>query len=109
MLNLAAAPGIPNRSRLAATLGAIALLTGLTAGHASALEGIDLSSPAEATAAGACPQLIQIKYPLRSCVDGQLGQTDANETWDNTRHMPMQSHWIEGDGYFGPELNPVSN
>ena len=111
MLNHAAAVRTRNLSRhFGRLVGALALSSLLlVAGQATALDGIDLSSPAEATAAGECPQLIKIKYPGLACATGQIGQSDANETWDNTRHLQRQSGWTEGDGYFGPELNPVSN
>jgi len=81
---------------------------------ASALEGIVISGPgaaddsmaeASAPAPGACPRLIQIKYPFLRCSRGEIGQSDANETWENSRRLPLQSRWIEGNGYFGPSLN----
>jgi hypothetical protein len=80
---------------------------GLLVGSASALDGIDLSSPAEPTADGECPRLIQIKYPFLSCADGQIGQSDANETWDNSRQIPMMSDWTEGDSVFGPDFSLI--
>lgn len=85
----------------AVAFGAVALL----ATHASALEGIDLSSPSEPAGEGECPRLVQIKYPFLSCVNGQIGQSDANETWENSRQLPQQGRWNEGDGAFGPDQN----
>ena len=82
----------------------IAIASGL-AGAAAALDGIDLSAPMEAPAEGECPQLIQIKYPFLSCANGQIGQSDANETWANSRQLPEQGAWNEGDGAWGPEQN----
>lgn len=69
---------------------------------ASALEGIELNEPA---AEGECPRLIQIKYPFLSCADGQIGQSEENETWENSRQLPQQGSWNEGDGAWGPDRN----
>ena len=77
----------------------------LLATQAGALEGIDLSAPPEPTAEGECPRLVQIKYPFLSCANGQIGQSDANETWENSRQLPRQGRWNEGDGAFGPDQN----
>lgn len=77
----------------------------MLATHASALEGIDLSSPQEPAGEGECSRLVQIKYPFLSCVNGQIGQSDANETWENSRQLPRQGRWNEGDGAFGPDQN----
>jgi hypothetical protein len=108
MLNLAAVvfySGHRARRGLAtAFIGSIFLLAGV-AGSASALEGIDLSSPAVEAAEGECPRLIQIKYPFLSCTSGQIGLADADENWDNSRRIPIQSDWIEGDTVWGPDLN----
>ena len=72
---------------------------------AAALDSIDLSVEAEPTAEGECPRLVQIKYPFLECANGQIGQSDADETWDNSRRIPLGRAFIEGDGYWGPELN----
>jgi hypothetical protein len=81
-----------------------------SAGAAMALDGIDLSQPAEEVADGECPRLVQIKYPFLSCSDGQIGMAEADETWDNSRRIPMMSRWTESDGWWGPDLNdPNSN
>ena len=74
-------------------------------GAAMALDGIDLSQPAEVVAEGECPRLIQIKYPFLTCAHGEIGMSDADETWDNSRRVPLMSEWTEGDGYWGPDLN----
>jgi hypothetical protein len=52
-----------------------------------------------------CPRLIQIKYPFLDCTKGQIGSSSGDETWDNSRHLPIQPSFLEGDGYFGPSLN----
>ena len=77
----------------------------LTASPALALDGIDISEPAEATAPGGCPKLIQIKYPFISCQDDEIGLADGDATWENSRQIPIQSDFIEGNGYWGEELN----
>jgi hypothetical protein len=77
-----------------------------SAGAASALDGIDLSAPVVPPAEGQCPRLVQIKYPFLACPSGEIGQSDADEIWNNSRHLQRQSGWTEGDGYFGPMLNP---
>ena len=81
------------------------LLSFALAGAATALDGIDLSEPLEPVAEGECPRLTQIKYPFLSCATGQIGQSDSDETWENSRRMPMQGKWNEGNGYWGPTLN----
>lgn len=86
-------------------IGFASTLCLLAASGALALDGIDLSEPAEATAAGECPKLIQIKYPFLSCKDGEIGSADGDATWDNSRKIPIQSEFIEGNGYWGPDLN----
>ena len=101
MLNHAAANTLTRTTRLAGLIAAAAML----ASPALALDGIDLSSPAEPTAPGECPRLVQIKYPFLSCPNGQIGQSDADENWDNSRRLPMQSDWNEGDAYWGPSPN----
>jgi hypothetical protein len=72
---------------------------------AAALDSIDLSVEAEPTAEGECPRLVQIKYPFLRCANGQIGQSDADETWDDSRRIPLGSGFIEGDGYWGADLN----
>ena len=84
---------------------AAAALCMLSTGAAFALDGIDLSRPAEAVAEGECPKLIQIKYPFLKCAAGEIGQDGADDTWGNSRRIPMGSDFVEGDGYFGPDLN----
>ena len=79
----------------------------LASSSATALDSIDLNTPSTPTGAGECSQLVQIKYPFLTCSSGQIGQSPANETWANTRHMPIGSGWVEGDGYWGPTLHPV--
>ena len=76
------------------------------AGVSSALEGIDLSADPSIPAEGECSRLVQIKYPFLSCRDGETTQSDVEEVWENTRRLPHQSDWTEGNGYFGPLLNP---
>jgi hypothetical protein len=83
------------------------LMGGVLTGSASALEGINLNSPAEPTAAGECPRLIEIKYPFLNCANGQIGEWDGNETWDNMRRIPKLSEWSEGDGTREADLNFV--
>ena len=63
------------------------------------------AEPLEPAAEGECPRLIQIKYPFLSCADGQIGQSDENETWENSRQLPQQGSWNEGDGAWGPDQN----
>jgi hypothetical protein len=78
-----------------------------------ALDGIDLSKPAEmsgevdaeAGAPAGCPELVQIKYPFLTCANGQIGQSDADELWENSRRIPVGSAFVEGNGYFGEDLN----
>jgi hypothetical protein len=77
----------------------------LAAPMAGALEGIDLTGGAEPAAEGDCPRLVQIKYPFLSCPGGQIGQSGEDDSWEGTRHIPGQSEWTEGDGYWGPSLN----
>ena len=88
--------------------GFFALVAGLVcaAGAAGALDGIDLSAPVSVPAEGECPRLVQIKYPFVSCPSGEIGQSEADEVWNNSRHLQRQSDWTEGDGYFGPILHP---
>lgn len=37
--------------------------------------------------------------------DGETEATVENATWENSRQIPLQSRWTEGDGYWGPSLN----
>lgn len=89
----------------AGIFGLAAALSLTWAGPVRALDGIDLSKPAEAPAPGECPRLIQIKYPFLSCENGVIGLADGDSTWENTRQIPTQSDFIEGNGYWGDELN----
>lgn len=110
MLNNAAVVSetLPRMLRRSIAMGALAFgLLALSGCAATALEGLDLSSAAAETVPGECSALIKIKYPFLSCVNGQIGQSAANETWESARHMPVQGRWIEGDGYWGETLNPV--
>lgn len=75
------------------------------AGSALALDGIDLSQPVEATAPGECPRLIQIKYPFLRCEGGIIGLADGDATWENTRQIPTQGKFNEGNGFWGDEMN----
>jgi len=70
-----------------------------------AIPGIDLSKPVEATAPGECPKLIQIKYPFISCKGGIIGLADGDATWENSRQIPIGSDFVEGNGYWGDDLN----
>lgn len=76
-----------------------------SASAATALDGIDLSKPAEETGEGECPRLVQIKYPFLSCAKGEIGSADGDATWEGSRQIPLQSAWIEGGGYWGPSFN----
>lgn len=69
------------------------------------VNAIDLSQPAEATAPGECPKLIQIKYPFISCKNNVIGLADGDATWENSRQIPVGSEFIEGNGYWGDDLN----
>lgn len=108
MLNHAAAvPVLDTRAR-ALRVFVVALFVSLFAATAaSALDGINLSEPAEPTAEGECPRLVQIKYPFLSCANGEIGQSDENEIWFNSRRIPVGSGFVEGDGYYGEDLNPL--
>lgn len=75
-------------------------------GAALALDGIDLSQPPEETAEGECPRLIQIKYPFIRCADGQIGVANTYPNWENTRRIPRGSDFVEGNSYWGDDLNP---
>lgn len=108
MLNHAAAvPVLDTRTR-ALRVFVVALFVSLfLATTASALDGINLSEPSEPTAEGECPRLVQIKYPFLSCANGEIGQSDENEIWFNSRRIPVGSGFVEGDGYYGEDLNPL--
>ncbi|MBK7949355.1 MAG: hypothetical protein IPK00_11580 [Deltaproteobacteria bacterium] len=91
---------------------AAALTTLFFAQSALALDGIDLSEPVAAPAAGECPQLVRIKYPFLTCAGGdgsrellQARPTNPNPTWAATRQIPQMSDWTESDGAFGPDQN----
>lgn len=91
---------------------AAALMTLFSAQSALALDGIDLSEPVAAPAAGECPQLVRIKYPFLVCGGGdgarellQARPTNPNPTWAATRQIPQMSDWTESDGAFGPDQN----
>ncbi len=77
----------------------------LSAGLGFALDGIDLNKPGEARAEGECSSLVQIKYPFLRCTDGEIGLADGNASWDQNRQIPRQSDFIEGNGFWGSELN----
>lgn len=91
----------------------VGLLLLVGAGAAPALDGIEIGPGAagggtegegEATADG-CSRLFRIKYPFLSCVGGRIGSRAVSATWENSRRIPIQSEWIEGEGAWGPELN----
>ena len=65
---------------------------------ATALEGIDLSTPVEPAADGECARLIQIKYPFLSCTNGEVGLANGDETWENTRQIPQLGGALAADG-----------
>lgn len=101
----AATPALaPTRDRRPLLLVA-ALLLVFAASPAAALDAIDLSVAAEPPAEGECPALIKIKYPFLSCVDGLIGQTDADDTWMNSRRIPLGSQFVEGNGFWGQDRN----
>ena len=74
-------------------------------GSAQALDGINLSEPVEPPAEGECPLLTQIKYPFISCEKPAGDAPVVNHTWENSRRIPISSDFIEGNGYWGWELN----
>ncbi len=76
-----------------------------SSGAAMALDGIDLSQPSAENGEGECSQLVQIKYPFLSCRDGEIGLADADDTWEDSRQIPLMSEWTEGGGYWGPSYN----
>ena len=91
---------------------AAALTTLFFAQSALALDGIDLSEPVAAPAAGECPALVRIKYPFLTCGGGDAGAalvqarpTNPNPTWAATRQIPQMSDWTESDGAWGPDQN----
>lgn len=96
----------------------VALLLLVGSGAAPALDGIDLGprgagvgiEGAEIEAGGeaigdGCTRLFRIKYPFLSCVEGRIGSRIVGATWENSRRIPIQSEWVEGDGAWGPTLN----
>ncbi len=112
MLNQAAVLPAPHTRICARALRILAVASGVAlfvflwgASSAFALDGIDLSSPPEPSAEGECSRLIQIKYPFLGCANGQIGQSDSDQTWDNSRQIPMGSRFVEGSGYYGDALN----
>lgn len=108
MLNHAAAvPVLDTRARALRVLVVALFVSLFAATAASALDGINLSEPAEPTAEGECPRLVQIKYPFLSCANAEIGQSDENEIWFNSRRIPVGSGFVEGDGYYGEDLNPL--
>jgi len=98
-------PGTSLRWMLTTIVGLGAAICVMSASSAVALDGIDLSQPAEATAPGECPKLIQIKYPFISCKGGVIGLADGDATWENSRQIPIGSEFVEGNGYWGDDLN----
>jgi len=93
---------------VAAVLTRILALAGLlflSTGVAAALDGIDLGPSSEETDGGDCSQLVQIKYPFLNCTNGETGSTEADDTWENSRQIPLGSAWTEGDGYWGPSVD----
>jgi hypothetical protein len=105
--NAVAAPvldSLPSRRAILAPL-AVSVFLFFSTGSAFALDGIDLSTPAEAVAEGECPRLIQIKYPFLSCAEGQIGMAEGDDTWEESRRIPLGEAWTEGFGYWGPTLN----
>jgi len=98
-------PGTSLRWMLTTIVGLGAAISVMSASSAVALDGIDLSQPAEATAPGECPKLIQIKYPFISCKGGVIGLADGDATWENSRQIPIGSEFVEGNGYWGDDLN----
>ncbi len=77
----------------------------LSAGSGVALDGIDLNEPGEAPAEGECSKLVQIKYPFLHCANGEIGLADGNASWEESRQIPRQGRFIEGNGFWGDELN----
>jgi hypothetical protein len=77
----------------------------LSASSGFALDGIDLSEPAEPPAEGECSKLIQIKYPFLSCSDGEIGLAGGDASWEGDRQTPRQSSFVEGNGFWGWDLN----
>ena len=100
------APALITAALTTAALATAALT--MMPGTALALDGIDLSSEPEPVAEGECPRLIQIKYPFLSCASGQIGLSDADETWETERRMIRQGDWTESDAGWRPyRLNPT--
>ena len=83
-------------------------IAGVLAGGAtlaSADAPVVLDPPAEGVGDPACPDLVRIRYPFLKCPSGQIGIASGDDTWENSRQLPLQEPFLEGDGYFGPELN----
>ncbi len=74
-------------------------------GAAFALDDFDLSHPGEPVEDEACPRLFQIKYPFLACGESEVASPADDPDWENTRQIPRRSEFIEGDGYWGPDLN----
>ncbi len=53
-----------------------------------------------------------VKYPWLACTAGAPGAvslqaTQGHEgTWESKRSIPLGFDFTEGDGYWGPDLNP---
>jgi hypothetical protein len=79
----------------------------LVASPALALDPVDPSAASE----GGCPALTAAKYPWLACTAGEKGAVSLatkpqEATWENTRNIPKGFDFTEGDGYWGPDLNP---
>jgi hypothetical protein len=85
----------------------LSVLLLISTGAALALDGIDLSEPSEEVADGDCSRLVQIKYPFLSCSDGEIGMAEADEVWEDHRQIPLMRPFVEGDGFWGPDLNQM--
>ncbi len=85
----------------------LSVLLLVSTGAALALDGIDLSEPSEEVADGDCSRLVQIKYPFLSCSDGEIGMAESDELWEDHRQIPLMRPFVEGDGFWGPDLNQM--
>ena len=94
------------RVGLITSLALVGLLV-ISSGAAMALDGIDLSKPSEENDEGGCSQLVRIKYPFLGCSDGEIGLADEDDSWENSRQIPLMRAFTEGDGYWGPSLNEM--
>jgi hypothetical protein len=43
--------------------------------------------------------------PEAQADDSETQPSFENATWENSRQIPLESRWTEGDGYWGPSLN----